>query len=112
MIEAAIGIVVGLGAIAMARALNWQHWYYTVALLTLPVAYGAFAISAGAEQIALKEMILGTPFLVAATALTITRIRQSATLIAVMWLSHGAYDLFHDFLLFNPGVPSWYPVFC
>lgn len=116
MIEAAIGIAIGvaiaLSAIAIARALRWQHWYYSATLILLPLVYGAFALGAGAGNIALNELLLGIPFLVVGTGLLFRGMRRSAILVGCLWLSHGAYDLVHDLLLSNPGVPSWYPALC
>jgi hypothetical protein len=110
--EIAIGLVTGVGAIALARALKWQSWYYTVALLVLPTAYAAFAVSAGDWDMAGKEMLLGAPFFIAAFAFSSKSIRNSAIVIGILWLSHGAYDLWGGQVVVNAGVPSWYRPFC
>jgi len=116
MIEAAIGIVIGiaiaLSAIAIARALRWQHWYYSATLILLPLVYGAFAMGVGAGNIAVNELLLGIPFLAVGAGLMVRGFRRSAIIVGCLWLSHGAFDLFHDLLLSNPGVPSWYPALC
>ena len=112
MIEALIGAAVGVLTIAFARFIRGQHWLYSLGLLTLPSLYAFFALQAGEQAVAGKEMIYGVPFLVAGLVFAIVSIRHSAVVVGAFWILHGLYDLTHSQLITNPGVPSWYPVWC
>lgn len=112
MIEALIGAAVGVLTIAFARVIRGQHWVYSIGLLTLPSLYASFALRAGDQAVALKEMMYGVPFLVAGVVFATLSVRHSAILVGALWILHGLYDLTHSHLITNAGVPGWYPVWC
>ena len=62
--------------------------------------------------VVMLELLYGLPYL--CLGLLVWRIKSPFTLliIALAWLSHGFYDLYHDVFFVNPGVFSWYPIFC
>ena len=112
MIEALVGAAVGVLTILLARAIRGERWVYALGLLTLPGLYASFALRIGEPALGVKELTYGIPFIVAGLLFTFVGMRQSAILVGVFWLLHGLYDLMHGRLFINPGVPSWYPIFC
>ena len=38
--------------------------------------------------------------------------RRSLWVIVAGLVAHGVFDVFHDQLITNPGVPAWWPQFC
>jgi hypothetical protein len=112
VIEALIGAAVGVLTIAFARLIRGQRWVYAVGLLTLPSLYASFALRAGEQAVALKEMMYGVPFLVAGVVFAVLSVRHSAVVVGALWILHGLYDLAHSQLITNAGVPGWYPVWC
>ena len=112
MIEALIGVAVGVLTIVLARVIHGQHWVYAIGLLTLPSLYASFALHAGEQAVGVKEMIYGIPFLIGGLVFAFASVRHSATVVGALWILHGLYDLAHGQLFTNPGVPAWYPVFC
>lgn len=112
MLEALIGVAVGVLTIVVARLIRGQHWLYAIGLLTLPSLYASFALHAGEQAVAVKEMIYGIPFLVAGLVFALVSVRQSAVVVGLFWIFHGLYDLTHSQLIANAGVPGWYPVWC
>ena len=112
MIEALIGVAVGVLTIGLARIIHGQRWLYSLGLLTLPSLYAFFALQAGEPAVGVKEMTYGIPFVVAGLVFAFVSIRQSAVVVGAFWILHGLYDLTHGQFFTNPGVPSWYPVFC
>ncbi|HKI01293.1 MAG TPA: DUF6010 family protein [Thermoanaerobaculia bacterium] len=112
MIEALIGVAVGVLTIVLARIIHGQHWLYSLGLLTLPSLYAFFALQAGEQALGVKEMMYGIPFVVAGLVFAFVSIRQSAVVVGAFWILHGLYDLMHSRLVTNPGVPDWYPVWC
>ncbi len=112
MIEALIGVAVGVLTIVLARVIRGQHWMYSIGLLTLPSLYASFALQAGEQAVGVKEMIYGAPFIVAGLVFAFVSVRQSAVVVGAFWILHGLYDLTHNQFLTNTGVPGWYPIFC
>lgn len=112
MIEALIGAAFGVLTIVSARLIRGEPWLYSLGLLTLPSLYAFFALQAGEQAVAVKEMIYGLPYVVAGLVFAFVSVRQSAVVVGVFWLLHGLYDLVHSQLITNTGVPSWYPIFC
>ena len=112
MIEALIGVAVGVLTIVLARIIRGQHWLYSIGLLTLPSLYASFALRAGEQAVGVKEMIYGVPFVVVGLVFAFVSVRQSAVVVGAFWILHGLYDLTHNQFFTNSGVPGWYPVFC
>ena len=112
MIEALIGVAVGVLTIVLARIIRGQHWMYSIGLLTLPSLYAFFALGAGEQAVAVKEMIYGIPFVLGGLVFAIVSVRHSAVVVGALWILHGLYDLTHSRLITNAGVPDWYPVWC
>lgn len=112
MIEALIGVAVGVLTILVARFIRGERWLYSLGLLTLPSLYASFALRAGEHAVGVKEMIYGVPFVVAGLVCVFVSVRHSAVVVGVFWLLHGLYDLVHSQLITNTGVPDGYPIFC
>ena len=112
MIAALIGAAVGVLTILVARFIRGERWLYSLGLLTLPGLYAFFALRAGEQAVAVKEMLYGVPYVVAGLVFALVSVRQSAVVVGVLWLLHGLYDLVHSQLITNTGVPGWYPIWC
>ena len=112
MIEALIGVAVGVFTIVLARIIRGQRWLYSIGLLTLPSLYASFALLAGEQAVGVKEMIYGVPFVLVGLVFAFVSVRQSAIVVGAFWILHGLYDLTHSHFITNAGVPGWYPVFC
>jgi hypothetical protein len=112
LIEALIGVAVGVLTIVLARIIRGQRWLYSLGLLTLPSLYAFFALQAREQAVGVKEMIYGVPFVVVGLVFAFVSVRQSAVVVGAFWILHGLYDLAHSQLITNAGVPGWYPVFC
>lgn len=112
MIGALIGAAVGVLTIVSARLIRGERWLYSLGLLTLPSLYAFFALQAGKQAVAVKEIIYGLPYVVAGLVFAFVSVRQSAVVVGIFWLLHGLYDLVHSQFITNTGVPGWYPIFC
>lgn len=112
MIEALIGVAVGVLTIVLARIICGQHWLYSIGLLTLPSLYASFALRVGEPAVGVKEMLCGVPFIVVGLVFAFVSVRQSAVVVGAFWILHGLYDLTHNQFITNAGVPDWYPIFC
>lgn len=112
MLEALVGIGVGVLTIVFARLIRGQRWAYAVGLLTLPALYASFALSAGEPAVSVRELTVGIPFIIAGLLFAFISLRWSAVVVGGFWILHALFDLTHDRFLANAGVPAWYPVFC
>ncbi len=112
MIEATAGLALGALSILFARFTRTEHWFYSSALIALPLIYVAFAAYLGHGPAATLEMLWGIPFFAGGILLSIFKPSKAIALIGTFWLMHGGYDLTHEYLFSNPGVPGWYPIFC
>ena len=112
MIEALIGVAVGVLTIVVARSIRGQRSLYSIGLLTLPSLYALFALEARVPAIGVKEMFYGVPFIAVGLVFTFVSVRQSAVVVGSFWILHGLYDLTHSLFFTNIGVPRWYPLFC
>lgn len=112
MVEALVGVAVGVLTILVARSIDGQRWLFSIGLLVLPGLYALFALSAREHAAAMQEMLYGIPFFAAGLLFALVSIRGSAVWVGALWMLHGLYDLTHGRLYANPGVPGWYPVWC
>jgi hypothetical protein len=112
VLSAIVGVVLGVASILLTRTVRGEHWLYSAPLILLPLAYTAFAAAAGDVRTATLELMLGAPFILGGAACLAFRIPRSAVFVGVLWITHAIFDVVHDYLLVNPGVPGWYPTFC
>lgn len=112
MIESLAGLLVAISLIVSARQQSISHWIYSAALISLPLIYMGFAALTGDFTIVFKEAIVGLPFIVVGFLCLFFGFKASGYLVAFLWLVHGGYDIYHETLFSNSGVPSWYPLLC
>jgi len=112
VIAALVGATIGVLTILLARFIRGERWLYSLGLLTLPGLYAFFALQAGEQAVAVKEMIYGVPFIVAGLVFAFVSVRYSAVIVGAFWILHALYDLAHSRFITNDGVPGWYPIFC
>jgi len=107
-----VGGVLGGTSIVLARRVRGENWLYSSSVILLPLIYSGFALAAGEGQVALQEILVGTPFVLGGVLCLVFRIPLSALVVGALWILHAMFDLFHDALFVNTGVPGWYPIFC
>ena len=114
MIAFIIGCVTGYGIYRLTGYLRGDRWAYSAAIALLPIIYMAFGLFADGPDVVVYEFMYGAVFFMAAyTGLAMRKMKMAMFgYLGVMWLLHGAYDVWHDFFVINSGVPLWYPAFC
>ena len=105
-----IGIVLALAVSAYATALELDRdrAFYPTVLIVVAAYYVLFAAMGGSGRVVIVESLLMAVFVVAASV----GFRGSLWLVVAGLAAHGVMDLFHQHLVANPGVPSWWPAFC
>ena len=106
----AVALVTVLG-IKAGKTEN-QPWAYPLVLATYPLFYFAFAVYAGSIEALLYEVLYALPIFAVACIAAIKNLRFTLLLLAIGYFAHGVYDIVHEHLFINPGMPAWWPAFC
>jgi pimeloyl-ACP methyl ester carboxylesterase len=106
--------VVG-GALALAVAVfaakagfDRDRAFYPTVLVVIASLYDLFAVIGGS----MSALAIETVVLVAFAGVAVVGFRSNLWLVVLALFAHGAFDLGHGRLIANPGVPSWWPMFC
>lgn len=106
LIGALLALAVGL--FTTAAGLDRDRALYPVVTLVVASYYALFAVMAGAMPALGLETLAGAVFL----ALAVAGFRGSLWLVVAALAGHGVFDLVHDAVIANPGVPAFWPGFC
>ena len=95
----------GLGTIA---GLERDRAFYPVMMIVIASYYALFAVLGADEHVLVLEMAFSALFV----CLAVIGFRTSLWIVAAALLGHAGFDLMHGHVVTNPGVPSWWPMFC
>lgn len=104
-----IGVTLGLG-IGMLTSLigmDRDRALYPAILIVIASYYVLFALMGGGAAL-FTELLIAAAFLIVA----IMGFRTSLWIVAIALVGHGVQDIFHSWFILNPGVPTWWPMFC
>ena len=106
VIGAALGVIVAF----LGRTLKFDQdaSFYPVILIVVAFYYVLFSVMTGETNIVVYELLIALAFTI--TAIIGSKI--SIYIVAVGLIFHGIFDVFHNFIFLNAGVPSWWPGFC
>ena len=97
-----------VGLMATIVGLDRDRAFYPTVTIVIAFLYALFAVMGASTQALLLELLAGSVFL----AVAIAGFRSSLWAVAVALAAHGLFDLAHDRVISNPGVPPWWPAFC
>jgi hypothetical protein len=105
-----VGIVFALAVCACASAAGFDkdRSFYATVLIAIASYYLLFAAIAGSASVLAIEFV---PF-VGFSVMAILGARRWPILVAIGLFAHGLFDLLHEHVVTNPGIPSWWPEFC
>lgn len=105
-----IGTVLALliGLFARVTGLDRDRAFYPTVMIVIAFYYALFAVMSGSIQVLASESLVIVAFLGA----SIAGFKRSLWLVVAALAAHGVFDLVHDQLIDNPGVPAWWPHFC
>ena len=108
--EYTVGAVlgIGIGIFATLVGLDRDRALYPVALIVIASYYCLYAVLGGSNTALVNESIVATVFLVIAAV----GFRTNLWLVAAGIVGHGVMDIFHHLFIENPGLPTWWPMFC
>jgi hypothetical protein len=108
--EFLVGVSLAL-AVSLAASfvgLDRDRVFYPILTVVIASYYGLFAVMGGSTQALAMESAVIAAFLFVA----ILGFRTNLWLVVGALALHGVFDLIHGHLISNPGVPSWWPMFC
>jgi hypothetical protein len=111
LFEVLAGIVAAISMILWARTTPNSKYIYNLSLLSLPAVYIGFAIYSDVNAV-MPEIIWGIPFFAAPLLFLFKSRRATMVILALLYLLHGGYDLYHGILFNGSHVPAWYATFC
>ena len=105
-----VGTVLALavGIFARGIGLDRDRAFYPTVMIVIAFLYALFAATAGAHRAIVVESLVGSVF----AGLAVWGFRGSLWLVVLALAGHGIFDSFHAGVIFNPGVPVWWPPFC
>ena len=114
MTAALAGILVALVTILGIKFSGTENkpWAYPLTLSLYPMIYFGFSIYAGDTGVLTKEIVFAIPFFVICILSAVKNLKFSGALLGLRYVGHGVYDGIHESIFHNPGMPSWWPVFC
>lgn len=102
----AIALVVSLWATFVG--LDKDRAFYPTVLAVIASTYVLFAAMGGSGWTVVIELFIMAAFLVA----VVLGFKRNLWLVVAALAAHGLLDLFHGHVVSNPGVPTWWPMFC
>lgn len=108
--EYTVGVTLALGISFLATLIRFDRdrAFYPTILIVIASYYGLFAVMGGSIRALMFETIGITAFVLAA----IVGFRFNLWWIVGALAMHGIFDCVHGYLIADPGVPSWWPMFC
>lgn len=108
--EYTVGIVlgIGIGIFATVVGLDGDRALYPTALIVIASYYCLFAVVGGSNPALVRELVVAAVFIVIAAV----GFRINLWLVAAGIVGHGVFDFFHHLVIDNPGLPTWWPMFC
>lgn len=108
--EIAIGAALALGVCSLGVIAGFERdrAFYPVMLIVIASYYDLFAVLGGDESVLGIEIVISLGF----AALAVLGFRVNLWLTVAGLLGHAGLDFFHGHVVTNPGLPSWWPMFC
>jgi hypothetical protein len=101
-------LALAVGFFCTAVGLDRDRALYPTVTIVIAALYALYAVIGGSTQALVLESMAGAIFIAAAAA----GFRSSLWVVVTALAAHGVLDLVHGALIFNPGVPAWWPEFC
>lgn len=105
-----VGVILGL-LISLSMSFvgfDRDRAFYPTIMIVIAFYYALFAVMGDSLRALALEAVPIAVFVAAAIA----GFKYSLWLVSAALVGHGVFDLWHDQLISNSGVPAWWPSFC
>jgi uncharacterized membrane protein HdeD (DUF308 family) len=105
-----VGVLLAVATAALAKFTRFEEErsFYSTVLVIIASYYVLFAVLGGSSHALAWELVVAIVF----STVGIFGAFFFPTLVGIAIMAHGLFDLVHDLLIENSGVPSWWPAFC
>ena len=105
-----VGIVLALsiGFSMSFFGLDRDRAFYPTVMIVIALYYALFAVMGGSTGVLALEAVPIAVFVVVSVA----GFKYSLWLVVAALVGHGVFDVLHDHLILNAGVPTWWASFC
>jgi pimeloyl-ACP methyl ester carboxylesterase len=103
-----VALAFAVAVFAAKAGFDRDRAFYPTVLVVVASYYDLFAVVGGS----MPALAIESVSLAAFAGVAIIGFRSNLWLVVVALFAHGALDLGHGRLVANPGVPSWWPMFC
>ena len=101
-------LAVGIAALAKFTRFDEDRSFYSTVLVIIASYYVLFAVLGGSGHALVWELVIAVAF----STVAIIGALFFPTLVGTGIVAHGLFDIVHDVLIENAGVPVWWPIFC
>ena len=101
-------LAVAVAALATFTRFDADRSFYSTVLVIIASYYVLFAVAGGSNRALVWELVIA----VAYSTVALLGALVFPTLVGIGIFAHGLFDLLHDRLVENAGVPIWWPPFC
>ena len=105
-----IGLVASAGVAVFARSVGFDRdrAFYPTVTIVIALYYVLFAAMSGSVHTVLLESVVMSLFAIAA----VVGFKSSVWIVAAALAGHGVFDVVHNHIIENAGVPAWWPAWC
>jgi hypothetical protein len=101
-------LAVGIAALAKFTRFDEDRSFYSTVLVIIASYYVLFAVLGGSGHALVWELVIAVVF----STVAIIGALFFPTLVGAGIIAHGLFDLVHEVIIENSGVPAWWPSFC
>lgn len=102
------GLAVVVCVFAVVTGFDRDRVFYPTLVIVVATYYILFAVIGESTPALARECLIAAAFL----ALAVAGFKKNPWLIVAALAGHGVFDFFHHLIIYNPGVPVWWPGFC
>jgi len=103
-----VGLALAVSAFATCVGFDRERVFYPTLMIVIASYYGLFAVMGGSIEVLATESMVIVGFVL----VSVLGFKRNLWLVAGALFAHGIFDFFHGYLISNPGVPAWWPMFC
>ena len=105
---AGVLLAVMVAAFGTVTRFEQDRGFYPTVLIIIASYYVLFAILGDSSHALFWESVVALAF----SAIAVFGSLRFPLLVGAAIAAHGLFDLVHHVIIQNPGVPSWWPIFC
>lgn len=110
MIPIVVGLLLAVGIAALAKFTRFDEdrSFYSTVLVIIASYYVLFAVLDGSSHALVWELVIAVAF----STVAMIGALFLPTLVGIGIIAHALFDLVHNVIIDNSGVPTWWPSFC